>query len=284
MNSPTTMALADEHNSTLMDIVRRAGEEILRVYNSDFAVETKQDASPLTQADLAAHAVIAEGLQRLAPDIPIISEESALPEFSERSGWLRYWLVDPLDGTKEFVNRNGEFTVNIALIENHAPVLGWVGVPVQDQIYFGNVLAGDAWVENAQGLRSSLQGKQRLEQVAELTVVASRNHGGARLERYLEMIGEQFPAMQRRPVGSSLKLCALAAGEADIYPRLGPTSEWDIGAAQAVLCAAGGRVFCGDGSALSYNSKESILNPEFIAVADAQFPWPEVLPPLPAED
>ena len=284
MNSPTTMALADEHNSTLMDIVRRAGEEILRVYNSDFAVETKQDASPLTQADLAAHAVIAEGLQRLAPDIPIISEESALPEFSERSCWLRYWLVDPLDGTKEFVNRNGEFTVNIALIENHAPVLGWVGVPVQDQIYFGNVLAGDAWVENAQGVRSSLQGKQRLERVAELTVVASRNHGGARLERYLEMIGEQFPAMQRRPVGSSLKLCALAAGEADIYPRLGPTSEWDIGAAQAVLCAAGGRVFCGDGSALSYNSKESILNPEFIAVADAQFPWPEVLPPLPAED
>ena len=210
MNSPTTMALADEHNSTLMDIVRRAGEEILRVYNSDFAVETKQDASPLTQADLAAHAVIAEGLQRLAPDIPIISEESALPEFSERSGWLRYWLVDPLDGTKEFVNRNGEFTVNIALIENHAPVLGWVGVPVQDQIYFGNVPAGDAWVENAQGVRSSLQGKQRLEQVAELTVVASRNHGGARLERYLEMIGEQFPAMQRRPVGSSLKLCALS--------------------------------------------------------------------------
>ena len=286
MNSPTTMALADEHNSTLMDIVRRAGEEILRVYNSDFAVQTKQDASPLTQADLAAHAVIAEGLQRLAPDIPIISEESALPEFSERSGWLRYWLVDPLDGTKEFVNRNGEFTVNIALIENHAPVLGWVGVPVQDQIYFGNVPAGDAWVENAQGVRSSLQGKQRLERVAELTVVASRNHGGARLERYLEMIGEQFPAMQRRPVGSSLKLCALAAGEADIYPRLGPTSEWDIGAAQAVLCAAGGRVFCGDGSALSYNSKESILNPEFIAVADAQFPWPQVLPPLPppAED
>ena len=264
MNSPTTMALGDEHNPTLMDIVRRAGEEILQVYNSDFAVETKQDESPLTQADLAAHAVIAEGLQRLAPDIPIISEESALPDFGERSRWTRYWLVDPLDGTKEFVNRNGEFTVNIAFIENHTPVLGWVGVPVQEQVYFGDVPAGIAWVENALG-RTSLQGKHRLE-------------------RYLEMMGEQFPAMQRRSVGSSLKLCALAAGEADIYPRLGPTSEWDIGAAQAVLCAAGGRVFCGDGSALTYNSKESILNPEFIAVADAQFPWPQVLPPLPPQD
>ena len=282
MTSPTTPSLAGELNSELMDIVRRAGDEILKVYDSDFAVQTKQDHSPLTEADLAAHAVIADGLQRLAPDIPIISEESALPDFSERGLWSRYWLVDPLDGTKEFVNRNGEFTVNIALIENHAPVLGWVGVPVQGQIYFGDVAAGAAWVENAQG-RTMLHGKRRLEEAAELTVVASRNHGGERLERYLDLIGEQFPAMLRRPVGSSLKLCALAAGEADIYPRLGPTSEWDIGAAQAVLCAAGGRVFCGDGTALSYNRKESILNPEFIAVADALFPWPQVLPPIPPQ-
>ena len=280
MSNPTTLALANEHNPLLVDIVRRAGEEILQIYNTDFAVQTKQDESPLTQADLAAHAVIADGLNKLSPDIPIISEESVLPRFDERRQWSRYWLVDPLDGTKEFVNRNGEFTVNIALIENHQPVLGWVGVPVQGQVFFGDVGAGEAWVENAQG-RTALQGKLRRDQDSQLNVVASRNHGGERLERYLAMIGELFPELTRTPVGSSLKLCRLAAGDADIYPRLGPTSEWDIGAAQAVLCAAGGKVFCGDGSALTYNAKESILNPEFIAVADGQYPWSEVLPSLP---
>ena len=280
MISPTTLALANEHNSLLTDIVRRAGEAILQVYNTDFAVQTKQDESPLTQADLAAHGVIVDGLSELSPGIPILSEESALLDFAERSQWSRYWLVDPLDGTKEFVNRNGEFTVNIALIENHQPVLGWVGVPVQGQVFFGDVAAGTAWVEDARG-RTALRGKRRQDHDSQLTVVASRNHGGERLERYLTMIGEQFPEMTRTPVGSSLKLCALAGGGADIYPRLGPTSEWDIGAAQAVLCAAGGGVFCGDGSALTYNAKESILNPEFIAVADAHFPWLQVLPAMP---
>ena len=283
MHSPTTQELAQTHGAAVQDIVLRAGEEILQVYNTEFAVQTKQDESPLTQADLAAHRVIAAGLQQLTPDIPIISEESVLPPFSERGQWQRYWLVDPLDGTKEFVNRNGEFTVNIALIEDNAPALGWVGVPVQDRLFFGNVPAGEAWVEDSAG-RRPLNGKPRQHDDAQLTVVASRNHGGQRLEDYLAAITEQFPGTTRTPVGSSLKLCTLALGEADIYPRLGPTSEWDIGAAQAVLCAAGGRVFCADGEPLGYNQEENILNPEFIAVADGQFPWPKVLPQLPPLD
>lgn len=283
MNSLTTQALAEIHGDAVCSIVLQAGEEILKVYHTEFAVQTKQDESPLTQADLAAHGVIVAGLQKLTPDIPIISEESALPPFSERGQWQRYWLIDPLDGTKEFVNRNGEFTVNIALIEANAPVLGWVGVPVQGRIFFGDVAAGEAWVEDADG-RRPLKGKPREQQDTELNVVASRNHGGQRLEDYLAAITELFPGTQRTPVGSSLKLCTLASGEADIYPRLGPTSEWDIGAAQAVLCAAGGRVFCANGDPLGYNLEENILNPEFIAVADGQFPWSQVLPPLPPTD
>ena len=283
MHSPTTQELALAHTDALKDIVSQAGKEILQVYNTEFAVQTKQDESPLTQADLAAHQVIVAGLQQLTPGIPIISEESELPAFSERSQWQRYWLVDPLDGTKEFVSRNGEFTVNIALIEDNAPALGWVGVPVQGRLFFGNALAGEAWVEDSTG-RRPLRGKARQPDDEKLTVVASRNHGGQRLEDYLAAITEQFPSTTRIPVGSSLKLCTLASGEADIYPRLGPTSEWDIGAAQAVLCAAGGRVFCADGESLGYNQKENILNPEFIAVADGQFPWAQVLPQLPSTD
>ncbi|MED5341654.1 MAG: 3'(2'),5'-bisphosphate nucleotidase CysQ [Pseudomonadota bacterium] len=283
MHSPTTQELALAHTDALKDIVLQAGKEILQVYNTEFAVQTKRDESPLTQADLAAHQVIVAGLQQLTPGIPIISEESELPAFSERSQWQRYWLVDPLDGTKEFVSRNGEFTVNIALIEDNAPALGWVGVPVQGRLFFGNVLAGEAWVEDSAG-RRPLRGKARQPDDEKLTVVASRNHGGQRLEDYLAAITEQFPSTTRIPVGSSLKLCTLASGEADIYPRLGPTSEWDIGAAQAVLCAAGGRVFCADGESLRYNQKENILNPEFIAVADGQFPWAQVLPQLPSTD
>ena len=280
MKSPDIQTFAELHYETVRDIVIRAGESIMQVYNTDFAVQTKQDESPLTQADLAAHKVIAAGLTQLAPDIPIISEESNLPDFDERAQWSRYWLVDPLDGTKEFVNRNGEFTVNIALIENNTPILGWVGVPVQQRVFFGNVGARQAWVEDMAG-RRPLSGSERRVNDEQLTIVASRNHGGQRLEDYLAAISQQFPKTHRTPVGSSLKLCTLALGDADIYPRLGPTSEWDIGAAQAVLCAAGGRVFCADGEALGYNQKESILNPEFIAVADGQFPWQQVLPPLP---
>ncbi len=268
----------------LIDIVRRAGAAILDVYDSDFAVESKADTSPLTQADLASHEIIVAGLEQLTPLLPIVSEEATPAGFAERAGWAQYWLVDPLDGTKEFVNRNGEFTVNIALIENHAPRYGIVGVPVQDLVYTGDVAAGDARVLSADGTTKTLQGRAMSGTQATLDVVASRSHGGERLEGYLDALEARVAGLKRKPVGSSLKLCVLAAGEADCYPRLGPTSEWDIAAAHAVLAAAGGGVYTFDGASLPYNTKESFLNPEFVAVADAGYDWFSLLPAVPDAD
>jgi len=263
----------------LIEIVRRAGDAILDIYNSEFAVEHKADESPLTQADLAAHHIIAEGLAALDPAIPLLSEESRPPDYAERRGWTRYWLVDPLDGTKEFINRNGEFTVNIALIEDHRPAFGVVGVPVRGLVYTGDVRRGIAQRIGPDGT-VALRGRPMTDDRA-LVVVASRSHGGERLENYLEALKRVYPGVDRTPVGSSLKLCILAEGQADLYPRLGPTSEWDIAAAHAVLAAAGGAVWAVDGSALEYNRKAELLNPEFMAAADGRYPWRERLPPVP---
>ena len=264
----------------LLDIVARAGDAILEVYGTEFSVQNKDDDSPLTQADLAAHRIITDGLTRLTPDIPIISEESVPPPFDQRSAWSVYWLVDPLDGTKEFINRNGEFTVNIALIRNGQAVYGVVGVPVQGKIYVGDVDAQQAWCWQA-GERRAIESRQMRRDTDQLVIVASRSHGGERLESYLDAVAEKFAAVERKPVGSSLKLCVLADGSADLYPRLGPTSEWDIAAAHAVLRAAGGQVYTFDGRPLPYNSKDSLLNPEFVAVADAEFDWFALLPEQP---
>ena len=279
-----TDAIPQDWIARLTAIVKEAGAAILEVYNTDFEVQTKGDESPLTQADLAAHRVIVAGLEALSPQIPIISEESAPPPFAERAGWQRYWLVDPLDGTKEFVNRNGEFTVNIALIDGSEPVFGIVGVPVQEKVYVGDVRQTNpdqrAYVLH-KGTSHPLQVQRQNDRQGPLRVVASRNHGGERLEAYLSEIDALFAGCERTPVGSSLKLCVLAEGGADIYPRLGLTSEWDIGAAQAVLTAAGGGVYTQDGAVLPYNTKDSLLNPEFLAVADGSYPWIEVLPRFP---
>lgn len=264
--------------AALLDIVRAAGEEILAVYRgSDFAVRSKADDSPLTEADLRAHRVIARRLKALFPALPILSEESTPPPFAERQGWRRYWLVDPLDGTKEFIERNGEFTVNIALVENGAPVLGVVGVPAQGVVFVGDCRGG-----KTRAYRLDVRGRTVLRTKPmrgdAIRVVASRRHGGERLAAYLETIGGRF-RVSKVSVGSSLKLCILAEGGADLYPRLGPTSEWDIAAAHAVLRAAGGDLMRCDGGAIVYNAKESLLNPHFLAFADATFPWREHLPP-----
>ena len=263
----------------LIDIVDRAGDAILEVYATEFEVTDKADDSPLTQADLAAHRVIAQGLAELDPTTPIISEESDPPPFAERRHWQRYWLVDPLDGTREFVNRNGEFTVNIALMEDGTPTFGIVGVPVQRRIFVGdcNPERRAAYVIEADR-RQEL--RTRRYSPPGITVVASRSHGGARLEAWLQTLAEAFGEVQRTPVGSSLKFCLLAEGKADFYPRLGPTSEWDIAAAAAVLAAAGGIVRQFDGTPVTYNAKESFLNPEFYAAADATHAWQQRLPPL----
>jgi len=248
-----------------------AGRAILEVYSTDFDVQSKDDASPLTQADLASHHVIKAGLESLTPDVPILSEESGLPDFEVRRHWARYWLVDPLDGTREFVNRNGEFTVNIALIEGQRPVLGIVHVPVRAVTYSGceGVGAvrrepGKAPVEIHVAARSSIP----------VRVVGSRSHRGNSLDAYLDTIGEHVMV----PMGSSLKFCVVAEGGADLYPRLGPTSEWDTAAAQAVVEQAGGRVLTLDGKPLKYNAKADILNPHFMVIGAADRQWLADLP------
>jgi 3'(2'), 5'-bisphosphate nucleotidase len=279
---PGGQLITDQLVGELIALTEAAGAAILEVYQTEFDVETKSDESPLTQADLASHRTIEAGLAALTPEVPLFSEESELPPFAERSSWSRYWLVDPLDGTKEFVNRNGEFTVNIALIENGRPVLGIVGVPVRDHVYVGIEGQGAYRLSRAsdEPERIELSGRA-MDEATPLVVVASRSHGGERLEQYLDSLAKTYGSVDRTPVGSSLKLCILAEGEADLYPRLGPTSEWDIAAAHAVLAAAGGDVWAADGSLLTYNAKESVLNPEFFAAADGSYPWREKLPVVP---
>ena len=252
-------------------LAREAGERILEVYATDFDVQSKDDDSPLTKADLASHRTIMAGLATLTPGVPVISEEGGLPAFSERSTWPRYWLIDPLDGTKEFVNRNGEFTVNIALIDAHRPVFGVVRVPVKRRTYIGcDGVGAERRIdgEDPQAIRVA----DRAAQPAR--VVGSRSHRGKSLDRFLAALGD-FDLV---PMGSSLKFCVVAEGAADVYPRLGPTSEWDTAAAQAVVEQAGGSVLQTDGKPLSYNRKEDILNPWFVVVGAADRDWLALLP------
>ena len=260
---PTTTRSPDsELLEAVIDISRRAGREILDVYGTDFEARAKADESPLTEADLRAHRLITAALARLSPSLPVLSEEAAEIPYAERSGWNRYWLVDPLDGTKEFVSRNGEFTVNIALIEGHRPVMGVVHIPVSDTTYSGIPGAG-AWRASHDRPRAPISVRRLVR--PPLRVVGSRSHGVAALEAALTSLGPH----ELRSAGSSIKLCLVADGSADLYPRLGPTSEWDIAAGQAVLEAAGGQVVrIADGQALQYNTRAGYLNPDFLAFGD----------------
>ncbi|HNP36362.1 MAG TPA: 3'(2'),5'-bisphosphate nucleotidase CysQ [Woeseiaceae bacterium] len=255
----------------LAKLAAAAGHRILEVYATDFDVQSKDDKSPLTQADLAAHNTIVDGLAQLAPDIPIISEEGGLPPFAERGSWSRYWLIDPLDGTREFVNRNGEFTVNIALIVNGVPVIGVVRVPVRATTYIGCEGFGSERREDGANAK-----KIKVAQASRNPprIVGSRSHRGASLDALLDNIGE-FDLV---PMGSSLKFCVVAEGGADMYPRLGPTSEWDTAAAQAVVEQAGGKVVTTNGKALAYNQKDDILNPWFVVIGAPDRDWLALLP------
>jgi 3'(2'), 5'-bisphosphate nucleotidase len=250
----------------LMEIAARAGRAILDVYGRDFAVVHKEDDSPLTQADLASHRIICSELGRLTPELPLLSEESADIDFRTRSGWRRYWLIDPLDGTKEFVNRNGEFTVNIALIDDHEPLLGVVHVPVSGVTYTGVVGSGAVRHDPGRPPRTI---SVRIPCAEPPVVVGSRSHANPALSGVLARLGDY----EMVSMGSSLKFCLLAEGSADFYPRLGPTSEWDTAAAHAVVKAAGGRIVTLDGRPLQYNRKESLLNPEFLVIADPGKDW-----------
>lgn len=257
----------------VMMLARQAGAAIMEIYGqSDFGVQGKEDDSPLTRADIAAHHIISEGLARLTPDWPQLSEEAAEIPWSTRQGWQRYWLIDPLDGTKEFIKRNGEFTVNIALIENGVPVLGVVYAPVLDWLYAGVPGIG-ASKRTADGVLHLTT--QQVQPGGMLRVVASRTHRGDKLDAWLAAVEPQFASVETLSMGSSLKICLVAEGSADVYPRLAPTCEWDTAAAQAVLMAAGGKVvFTTQNGSHYYNQKDSLRNPYFMAQADPGFSYP----------
>jgi 3'(2'), 5'-bisphosphate nucleotidase len=248
-----------------------AGKAILDVYGKDdFGVEFKSDNSPLTLADKASHNIIMRDLEQTG--IPVLSEEGKDIPFSERKNWSTFWLVDPLDGTKEFVKRNGEFTVNIALIENGKPTLGVIYVPVTDVLYYGTLTDGAYRLKDATAALMDLSSALKAEKLPIQTnsnvfkVVASRSHMNADTEQYVEKLRQQHKNIEIVSRGSSLKLCLIAEGEADIYPRFGPTSEWDTGAGHAIVLASGGQVVLAEDETkeLTYN-KENILNPYFIA-------------------
>jgi 3'(2'), 5'-bisphosphate nucleotidase len=244
----------------VVNIAHLAGVAIMEVYRSGESGEiSKADSSPLTLADLAAHRIIVAELAKLTPGIPVLSEEAADIPYSERSLWCRFWLVDPLDGTKEFIKRNGEFTVNIALIENGKPMLGVVYAPALDVSYYGLQGAG-AFMRHGGAAAQPIAAKPHVAG-ASIKVVASRSHSDARTEALLKQLGNY----ECISMGSSLKLCLVAEGVANFYPRLGRTMEWDTAAAHAVVNAAGGIVCDRSGLALHYN-KPDLHNPEFMVI------------------
>lgn len=255
---------ADIKLPSLCQIARDAGAEILSVYNSDFDFEAKGDGSPLTLADTKAHALIEKQLQSLTPDIPVLSEESFEKIGDARLAWPLYWLVDPLDGTKEFIKRNGEFTVNIALISKGKPIIGVVYAPVREELYFGQ--AGKGAFKQAANKAPQPIHCRRLSKLS-IKIVASRSHISEEVQQFVRAVNNRAEKVELLSLGSSLKLCLVASGEADYYPRLGLTSEWDTAAAQCVVEAAGGQVLDCQGVPLRY-SKTDILNPWFVVLAD----------------
>lgn len=298
----------------LLDLCVAAGDAICTEYGSSRADEfrAKADDSPLTRADIASHRILVEGLRRLAPEVPILSEESKPEAIADRRSWERLWIVDPLDGTKEFLGRTGEFTINIALVDGQRPVLGilylpleraaWVGVPGEGA--WRCVPDGDGWarypVSNRDRARERDrdQGRERgreqelgpgsgrsrmsdsLPAAAPaggrggegIVVLASRRHRNQRLERAIAFLEAEAGPVQRLNSGSALKFVQLAAGQGDVYPRFSPCSEWDVAAGQALLEGAGGAVLGLDGQPLRYNARESLLSPHFLAVADPSLP------------
>ena len=248
----------------IITIAEKAGEAVMGIYSqSDFAESYKEDSSPVTRADMASHDVSTELLRRLTPGLPILSEESKMVSYEERKSWRNYWLIDPLDGTKEFLKRNGEFTVNIALIEEGTPVLGVVCAAALGITYYATKGKG--------AFKKEKDGNVREISVSEckkntLKIVASRSHKGERLENFLKRLSSKIGAFEYVSMGSSLKLCLVAEGVAHIYPRLVPTMEWDTAAAQCVVEEAGGTVADMRGTPLRYN-KENLLNEDFIVLS-----------------
>jgi len=250
----------------VLDAVAAAGAAILEVYATAHDVEYKADDSPLTRADRAAHEILAARRAAITPQRPVRSEEhEAGHSCALRGQWREYWLVDPLDGTKEFISRNGEFTVNVALVRDHRPVLGVVAAPALGLTYYAAEGVG-AFRREDGGTPEPIHTRPAADP---LVVVGSRSHRGDSLDGVLARLG----AHELRPMGSALKFCLVAEGSADLYPRLGPTSEWDTAAAQAVVEMAGGAVTTLDGAPLRYNERDTLLNPHFLACGDRSRRW-----------
>lgn len=248
----------------------QAGDRILEIYNTDFSVENKEDNSPLTAADMAAHKIICEELSTLTPSIPILSEESSHISFDERQNWSQYWLVDPLDGTREFIKRNGEFSVNIALIDGRRSIMSVIHIPVTGTSYTAAINSG-AYKHDQDG--NTTQISVRKTNVNNITVAGSRSHGNAQQQAFIASLKNP----EVLAIGSSLKFCLVAEGMADIYPRFGPTSEWDTAAAQCIVEESGGIVVDTNFNTLEYNTKDSLLNPSFLVIADNSFDWSQYL-------
>ena len=243
----------------LIGISKEAGKAILEVYNSDFDYQVKEDSSPLTKADTLSNNIICKGLQRITPEIPILSEENSNIPFGIRTSWEHYWLVDPLDGTKEFIKKNGEFTTNIALIFENRPIFGMIHVPASNEIFWGSKEIGSYHLKG-----DSLSDMKKIsasqEKKDSLRIVSSRSHPSGGLKILLEKL-EKFELVS---VGSSLKFCLIAKGEADCYPRLGPTCEWDTAAGEIIAESAGANIVNLENKTMKYNHKENYLNPHFL--------------------
>ncbi len=255
-------------------IAQQAGAAIMQVYSGKYQVDTKSDGSPLTTADRRSHEIVVSGLRKLTPQIPVLSEESEQRVHDERRTWPVFWLVDPLDGTKEFIKGNGEFTVNIALIEGDQPLLGVVHTPARSITHWAHQ-NGEAYKANENKAPQRLT--VRSFNGGQATVVASRSHGRGALKVFLERLQSAEGKYEVISLGSALKVCLVAEGSADVYPRLGPTSEWDTAAAHCVLNVAGGKLIDTTGKELVYN-KSDILNPWFLAIGAGGYDWTRYVP------
>ena len=250
--------ITNELIQSVIKIAKQAGLVIMDVYKTNFQIHIKNDKSPVTEADTKANQIIDDGLLKITPDIPILSEEGQDIPFEERSKWESFWLVDPLDGTKEYIKKNDEFTVNIAYMQNNLPVFGVVYAPALDELYWGSVEKG-AYKSIAGDSFNPIRVQSQLSNPVQLAT--SRSHPSPKMDKFLA----QFGTVDLHPMGSSLKICSVADGRVHFYPRLGPTMEWDTGASHAVIKAAGGEIIkYGTNKPLEYN-KEDLLNPEFIA-------------------
>lgn len=267
---------------------RSAGQAIMAVYaEADFGVVAKDDESPVTRADLAAHHCIAAKLLAAYPEIPLLSEEGDVQPFQLRRQWRRYWLVDPLDGTREFIRRSDEFSVNIALVEDGVAVLGVVYAPAGNTLYAGLRVSDNrntwrAWKIGSDGIDRDIHcNSQAIKSPdAPFTVVGSREHGLDKTSVLTSRLAAIWPRVEVRPMGSSLKMCLIAEGQADLYLRFGATGEWDTAAPQAVLEAAGGGLFDLKGVPLRYNQGEGLINPSFYGVGDPGLDWPALVADL----